>query len=223
MVFHVSPAPCPAAPGLARRRPHRPSELRIDVAQQPDELQAELDDLFRRMMRHGDTLYGLPVLDLHLPGFVFRYRQADGEHYVYVQDLARGRLAGYTVFNRLVELDRRTERHLRAPHSKYALDYQRRGIATAIYRWWLDAGNCFISGARQSDGAHALWRSLGARYPLICVELRDRVLRYLGNDIGTYIREDLHTRIVLIGAGCSAGDIASRLGLEVAHPGLPAH
>ena len=242
MVLHVTPAPGLGAlsgallpwkapgrwPGLAWRhaalpRANGPSELRVDVAQKPEELQSELEGLFQRMMRQGDLLYGLPALDIQLPGFAFRYREADGEHYVYVQDLARGRLAGYTVFNRLVELERRTERHLRAPHSKYARDYQRRGIATAIYRWWLDAGNCLISGARQSDGAHALWRSLGARYPLICVEVRDKILRYLGNDIDTYIREDLHTRIVLIGAGCTADDIASRLRLQVEHPRLPVH
>lgn len=194
---------------------HAPSELRVDVAQRPEQLQAELDDIFERMNSQGDALFGLPVLDLGRPGFAFRYRQADGEHYVYVQDLARGRLAGYTVFNRLIELNRRTERHLRAPHSKYAQMYQRRGIASTIYGWWLDAGNCLISGARQSDGAHALWRSLGLRYPLLCVEVSDKALRYLGDDIATYIKEDLQTRLVLVGAGCTAAQLESRLGLNV--------
>lgn len=194
---------------------HAPSELRIDVAQPPEQLQTELEELFERMNSLGDALYGLPMLDLRHSDFAFRYRQADGEHYVYVQDLARGRLAGYTVFNRLIELNRQTERHLRAPHSKYAQMYQRRGIASTIYRWWLDAGNCLISGARQSDGAHALWRSLGRRYPLICVEVRDKVLRYLGDDIATYIKEDLQTRLILAGAGYTAAQMESRLGLHV--------
>lgn len=209
-------------PGLRWRRPAAsrgdPHELRIDVATRPEELQAELEDLFQRMSSQGNLLYGLPALGIHLPGFAFRYRQADGEHYVYVQDLIHGRLAGYTVFNRLAELDRRTECHLRAPHSKYADAYQRRGIASAIYGWWLDAGNCLISGARQSNGAHALWRSLGASYPLVCVEIRDKVLRYLGNDIGRYLKDDLHTRLVLIGAGSTAAQVISGLGPCVEHP-----
>lgn len=194
---------------------HAPSELRVDVAQPPEQLQAELEELFERMNSQGDALYGLPTLDLRHSDFVFRYRQADGEHYVYVVDMARGRLAGYTVFNRLIELNRKTERHLRAPHSKYAQMYQRRGIASTIYRWWLDAGNCLISGARQSDGAHALWRSLGLRYPLICVEVRDKVLRYLGDDIVTYIKEDLQTRLILVGAGYTPARMEARLGLHV--------
>lgn len=194
---------------------HAPSELRVDVAQQPEQLQTELEELFERMNSPGDALYDLPTLELRHPDFAFRYRQADGEHYVYVLDLARGRLAGYTVFNRLIELNRRTERHLRAPHSKYARIYQRRGIASTIYSWWLDAGNCLISGARQSDGAHALWRSLGVRYRLICVEVRDKALRYLGDDIATYIKEDLQTRLILVGAGYFAAQLESRLGLRV--------
>ena len=84
-------------PGLRWRRGATsqgdPRELRIDVATRPEELQAELDDLFQRMSSQGNSLYGLPALGIHLPGFAFRYRQADGEHYVYVQDLIHGRLA----------------------------------------------------------------------------------------------------------------------------------
>ena len=198
---------------------HAPSELRVDVAQRPEQLQAELEELFERMNSPGDALHGLPTLELRHSGFAFRYRQADGEHYVYVQDLARGRLAGYTVFNRLIELNRRTERHLRAPHSKYARIYQRRGIASTIYSWWLDAGNCLISGARQSDGAHALWRSLGVRYRLICVEVRDKSLRYLGDDIAAYIKQDLQTRLILVGAGYTAAQMESRMGLHVTNIG----
>jgi len=198
---------------------HAPSELRVDVEQRPEQLQAELEELFERMNSPGDALHGLPTLELRHSGFAFRYRQADGEHYVYVQDLARGRLAGYTVFNRLIELNRRTERHLRAPHSKYARIYQRRGIASTIYSWWLDAGNCLISGARQSDGAHALWRSLGVRYRLICVEVRDKSLRYLGDDIAAYIKQDLQTRLILVGAGYTAAQMESRMGLHVTNIG----
>src|SRR5690606_31500950 len=133
------------------------------------------------------------------PGLVFHYREADGEHYVYVEDPARRCLAGYTVFNRLVELDRRADRHLRAPHSKYAPGYQRRGIATALYRWWLASGRCLISGARQSPAANALWHSLAAHHGLVYVELREKVLRHLGLHIDERLRLELHTRMLLLG------------------------
>lgn len=66
------------------------------------------------------------------------------------------------------ELSRRADPHLRGPHSRYRPDYQRRGTATAVYRWALGIGLCLISGPRHSRGAHALWslerlmRSTGA-------------------------------------------------------------
>lgn len=176
-------------------------ELRIDVRPDPEDIEAELEALFRRLSTPGDALHGLSSLSIPLRGFVFRHREADGEHYVYVEDVARRRLAGYTVFNRLIEVDRRTDRHVRAPHSKYAPAYQRRGIAGAVYRWGLASGWCLVSGARQSPGAHALWRSLGRRHPCGYVALRDRKLRFLGQEISEALRDDLHTRMILLGAG----------------------
>ena len=114
----------------------------------------------------GSVCAPCSTLPGRLPGLVWRHREADGEHYVYVEDTARGCLAGYTVFNRLIEVDRRTDPHVRAPHSRYAPDYQRRGIATAVYEWGLEQGFCLLSGARQSAGAHALWLALGRRFQL---------------------------------------------------------
>lgn len=176
-------------------------ELRIDVNPQPGELEIELEMLYRRLNRRGDPLHGLAVARIDFPGLVFRYREADGEHYIYVEDPARRCLAGYTVLNRLVEVSRRADRYLRAPHSKYAAAYQRRGIATAIYRWWLEAGHCLISGARQSVSAHALWYSLSRRHELMFVDLRDKTLRCLGKQVDAPTRDDLHTRMMLLGAG----------------------
>ena len=140
-------------PGLGSRM-----DLRIDVALPPTTVEAELERVHARLRRFGGALCGLRTLDIHVPGFAFRFREADGEQYVYVEDLANRRLAGYTVFNRLIELDRHADRCLRGPHSKYGRMYQRRGLATAVYRWALESGMCLITGARQSEGAHALWR-----------------------------------------------------------------
>jgi hypothetical protein len=191
-----------------------PKALRIDVEQKPEDLLAELDTLYGRLHRPGDALCGLATLDIDYPGLVFRYRVADGEHYVYAEDSLRRRLAGYTVFNRLVELDRQADRHLRAPHSKYAPGYQRRGIARAVYRWWLDGGRGLITGARQSTGAHALWTSLARHYGLIYVDLRGKVLRYLGTDIHAQVLDRLHTRMILLPQGMDTGMLAELAGLQ---------
>ncbi|MGV3743438.1 MAG: N-acetyltransferase [Burkholderiaceae bacterium] len=174
-------------------------ELRIDVILPPAELEAELNTLYERMLRPGDILHGLATIDIEMPGFLFRYREADGEHYVYVEDTVRGRLAGYTVFNRLIEVNRHIDPYLRAPHSKYGRAYQRRGIAGAIYRWWLNAGRCMISGARQSVGSNALWRSLNKEYELIFVAVREKKLHYLGHRIDEQSVDDLGTRMILLG------------------------
>ena len=77
--------------------------------------------------------------------------------------------------------------------------YQRRGIATAVQRWWLDGGRCLISGARQSSGAHALWRRLAARYLLV----------YAG------VRADLFARMILLGHGWDLVRLASRSGMRL--------
>jgi len=189
--------------------------LRIDVQLPPSEVEKELDGLHRRLNRPGDALYDLPTLQIDFQGLRFRYRVADGEHYIYVEDVKRDCLAGYTIFNRLIELNRRQDKHLRATHSKYATPYQRRGIATAIYRWWLDAGHSLISGARQSSGAHALWRSLGKHYDLVYVDLRDKKLCCLGSKVSSRVREDLHTRMILIGAQQDLQGLAEHTGMRL--------
>ena len=176
-------------------------ELRIDVELPEPRLADDLARLQRRLRTPGDPLQACGSVPLDLPGLVLRHREADGEHYVYVEDRLRGCLAGTTVFNRLVELDRRADRHLRGPHSKYAPAYQRCGIATRVYQWALGRGLCLVSGPRQSPGAHALWRRLARRHPLGYVQLRDKALCLLGTQVTRAQLEDFHTRMVLLGAG----------------------
>lgn len=194
--------------------------LRIDV-QRPDEsIESELDTLYRRLHTAADPLAACTARPGPRPGLVWRHREADGEHYVYVEDTARGCLAGYTVFNRLIEVDRRTDPHVRAPHSRYAPAYQRRGIATAVYEWGLQQGFCLVSGARQSAGAHALWLALGRRFRLGYVALRKRRMHYLGAEPAAALRDDLNTRLLLLGPGWSL-DRLQALGL-LQRPGLAA-
>lgn len=193
----------------------RPLELRIDVGEHRTKPMAgEFASIYDRIHTRGDRLYGIPSIPLNALGLEIRYREADGEFYVYVVDTVRGALAGYTVFNRLIELGRQADRYVRAPHSKYDPLYQRRGLATAIYRWGLDAGLCLVTGARQSEGAHALWQSLGHNYPRGYVELRDKRLRYLGREVELVVRDALHTRMLLLGRGWTLSRFATAAGMR---------
>nr|WP_242697686.1 N-acetyltransferase [Bordetella petrii] len=189
-------------------------ELRIDVDPGSWKLDNELESLYSRITRPGDRLHGMPEARTGIPGLVLRYREADGEFYVYVVDQARGRLAGYTVFNRLVELGRRADPLLRAPHSKYDAAYQRRGLAAAVYRWALDAGQCLITGARQSVGARALWQSLARQYEPRYVDLRRKLLTDLGPQVAGPVLHDLHTRMVLLGRGWTWRRLADAAGMR---------
>ncbi|HNC67853.1 MAG TPA: hypothetical protein PLT85_12425 [Thauera aminoaromatica] len=203
------------------RRMLRPPrmELRIDVSPPDTAIEAELDTLHGRLHTPGDALHACTRLPTLLPDLVFHHREADGEHYVYVEDVARGCLAGYTVFNRLIEVDRRTDRHVRSPHSKYAPAYQGRGLASAVYDWALGRGFCLVSGARQSAGAHALWHALARRHPLRWVALRTKRMHDLGASVAPTRAAELDTRMILLGHGWSAARLRS---LGLLHPAAEA-
>lgn len=196
------------------------TELRIDVNHAPQDVEKELDAIHDRMHRPLDRLHGLPEVKTDIPGIVLRYREADGEYYVYVVDVRRDRVAGYTVFNRLIEVGRRADPYVRAPHSKYAAAYQGMGLATAVYRWGLDAGLCIFSGARQSTGAHRLWMGLARHYELGHVDLRRKQLRYLGADVRSEVLEDLHTRMFLLGRGWSLPEYMQATGMTPSEDAL---
>ncbi|SPA55540.1 N-acetyltransferase [Cupriavidus taiwanensis] len=203
--FHALRLPAPALP--------RALELRIDVELTPAEIERELDALHGRIGRPGDRLHAMPALPAGAQGLRLRYREADGEYYVYVEDVMQRRLAGYTVFNRLVEVGRRADPWVRAPHTKFAPAYQRRGLARALYRWALDGGLCLLSGARQSAGAHALWQALAPDYAMGYVDLRSKTLTWLGGDVDAATRDGLHTRMLLLGRGWTLEAFMARTGM----------
>jgi len=195
--------------------PLRPAELRIDVDPPTATLEDELAVLHQRLHTPGDCLYGIAHLPLlNDPDLVVRYREADGELYVYVQDIRRQCLAGTTVFNRLIELNRQADRHLRAPHSRYASAYQRRGLATAVYRWALEGGLCLMTGARQSHGAHALWQRLACEHGSGYVRVLNRSLTYLGADVPPQVLDDLHTRRFLLGRRWTLDRLRAATGMQ---------
>ena len=179
----------------------RPAELRIDVDPRKAKPTDTLVPVHERMRAMGERLRDMPQLALDDPGLRARLREADGELYVYIEDTRRNSLVGYTVFNRLIELNRRAERHIRAPHSQYDPAYQRRGLASAVYRWALGRGICLMSGARQSPGAHALWQSLSRHYETGFADLRGKQLSYLGREVEASTFAELHTRMFLLGEG----------------------
>lgn len=175
--------------------------MRIDVALEHRDLESELATLHARMQRPADALHGLPAIATSLPDLAFRYREADGEFYIYVEDRACGTLAGCTVFNRVFEVERHAARCVRSPHSRYAPAYRGRGIASAVYRWALDAGMCLVTGPRQSPGAFRLWMALARTHELAFVQARDGQMRWLGPQVERAAFDAFDTRMLLLGAG----------------------
>ncbi|KWK00157.1 hypothetical protein [Burkholderia stagnalis] len=188
--------------------------MRIDVQHCQHTIDDELDTLHARLHQPGHRLYGLPAVTLGASGLIVRHREADGEYFLYVEDPAARQLAGYTVFNRLPEIPRRADRYLRAPHSKFRIAYQRRGLASTLYRWGLDAGLCLISGARQSHGAAWLWTMLAHDYLHGFVDVEGRALRYLGECVPDDVHGALHTRRLLLGTGWTVADFAAVAGMS---------
>ncbi|EGD03706.1 hypothetical protein B1M_15123, partial [Burkholderia sp. TJI49] len=168
--------------------------MRIDVQHSQRDIDDELDALYARLHQPDHRLHGLPAVALGRSGLIVRHREADGEYFLYVENPAARELAGYTVFNRLPEIPRRADRYLRAPHTRLRGSAQRRGVATTLYRWGLDAGLCLISGARQSVGAAQLWGALAHDYRHGFVDVEGRALRYLGATVPDHVHDALHTR-----------------------------
>ena len=187
--------------------------MRIDVQHSQHDIDDELDTLYARLHQPGHRLHDLPAVALGDSGLIVRHREADGEYFLYVEDPSARQLAGYTIFNRLPELPRRADRYLRAPHTRLRGTAQRRGLATTLYRWGLDAGLCLISGARQSVGAARLWRSLAHDYRHGFVDVEGRALRYLGEAVESDVHDALHTRRLLLGNGWTLGDLARATGM----------
>lgn len=187
--------------------------MRIDVQHSQHDIDDELDALYARLYQPGHRLHGLPAVAFGRSGLIVRHREADGEYFLYVEDPAARQLAGYTVFNRLPEIPRRADRYLRAPHTRLRGSAQRKGLATTLYRWGLDAGLCLISGARQSVGAAQLWTALAQDYRHGFVDIDGRALRYLGETVDDHVHGALHTRRLMLGRGWEIGEFARATGM----------
>jgi hypothetical protein len=190
--------------------------MRIDVDLHHRDLDAELSALHARVRERAAVLHDMPSMATRIPGLVFRYREADGEFFVYAEDPSHDALAGCTVFNRVLEVDRRTDPYIRSPHSRYAEAYQRKGLATAVYGWALGIGMCLVSGPRQSPGAHRLWMGLSSSYELVFVQVRDKRLRIMGPAIEPATFDAFETRMLLLGTGWTLQRFAAATQCELA-------
>ena len=186
------------------------AELRIDVDLPADDLEDELVQLYARWFLSGAAIADLDGIGPSRHGLVFKTRHADGEQFIYVVDPVRRVLAAYIVLSRLVEVNRRADKHLRSPHAKVAQAYRRLGITSQVYRWWLDAGRNLMSGERQSPAAHRMWMALAHTYQLAYVRLQDKQVDPVDADDAP--EPELHklgTRMVLLGRGCVVSQFAS--------------
>lgn len=182
--------------------------MRTDVQLDEAALAAELAACHARLHAPGDRLFGLPSWPLR-DGLRLRCREADGEYYLYVEDPGRHCLAGLVVLNRLIEVGRRWDPLVRAPHTKIGRDYRRRGLARALYAGVLEAGLCLLSGARQSPGAQALWDALARDFDAGYVTLEHKALQPLGPRVSAQQADRLQTRRLLLGRGWDLARLAA--------------
>jgi hypothetical protein len=175
--------------------------MRVDVDLGHRNVEAELAALYARLRLRAEAMQPVPAYAPRAPELVFHCREIDGEFHVYAEDPARNVLAGCTVFNRVFELDAEVGRFVRSPHSRYAPAYQRKGVATAVYQWALQAGMSLVSGPRQSVGAYRLWEALGRSWELVVVSLEGRDLRVIAEGMEREALEVFDTRMMLVGTG----------------------
>ena len=194
--------------------------MRVDVDLDHRNMEAELAALYGRLRLRGDAMQPVPAFAPRAPELVFHCREIDGEFHVYAEDPARNVLAGCTVFNRVFELDAEVGRFVRSPHSRYAPAYQRKGVASAVYQWALQAGMSLVSGPRQSVGAYRLWEALGRSWELLVVSLEGRTLRAIAEGAERQALEVFDTRMMLVGTGMRPSRSPLRHSREGGNPGL---
>lgn len=182
---------------------HQLAELRIDVHLPDTRIESELEALELRSAVWKPQCEALPRLaglPLRLKVMV---RVAGGEHFVYVVDVLSQRVVACVTMNRLSDLGHPANGHFRAPHTKVSMSHRRRGIASGVYRWWLDSGACLMTGARQSPAARGLWLAMSRHYPLSYVWLENKRLFPLGDVPPAGVLDRLNVRAVLLGQGAT--------------------
>ena len=112
---------------------------------------------------------------------------------------------GYVRFERqAIGVGRVRYQNLLTPHATFAERAQGKGYASAIYKWALNQGMCFMSSGIQSPGANMMWEKLGRVYPWFLIRVRvDRLTEFLGQGEGL-TKQQLSTyevRLVLLGKG----------------------
>lgn len=179
------------------------TELRVDVHLPEDRIESELEALNRRIdvwRPRCEELVRPPGLPPHLRVLI---RVGGGEHFVYVLNVLTQRVVACVTLNHLSDVGRPASHHFRAPHTKVSVHHRRRGIASAIYRWWLDSGQSLMTGARQSPAARGLWLAMARHYPLTYVWLENKCVYPLDETPPAAVLDRLNVRAVLLGRGQS--------------------
>ncbi|ARN21295.1 N-acetyltransferase [Piscinibacter gummiphilus] len=178
--------------------------MRIDVRLPPGQIELDLAALARRLPTLPGPLRAWRPADPSTATLL--WRSAPSGVYVYVVPADRPGLAGYVAFARVPA----PQGEVFSPHAKFAADHQRLGLATRIYQWMLDGGACLLSGARQSEASHRLWRSLGRSRPLRFAQVTPRALHDLGTEAPDNAFVDLDTRLLLLGRGRTVDSVVRR-------------
>ena len=93
--------------------------------------------------------------------------------------------------------------NVRTPHSGLNSKFHGRGIAKAVYKWFLDAGNILVTGDIQTPDSNALWRSLSKDYEVVFINDRGEFI----DDITPKLAQAKTTRMALLGKGQTREDI----------------
>jgi len=112
---------------------------------------------------------------------------------------------GYVRFERqAIGVGRVRYQNLLTPHATFAERAQGKGYASAIYKWALNHGMCFMSSGTQSPGANMMWEKLGRTYPWFLIRVPvNQPAEFLGHGEGLTKQQlnSYEVRLVLLGKG----------------------
>lgn len=141
------------------------------------------------------------------PNIMLAAIENHGEYIVFIidQELGEDEPIGFVEFVHPSPVGRNylLADNVRTPHTGILHEYAGKGYMSAVYSWFLDAGNNLTTGHEQTRSGNALWKKLSARYKVI-------FLNRNGLEIKHPTQEEAasnSTRMVLLGKGQTIKDI----------------
>lgn len=93
--------------------------------------------------------------------------------------------------------------NVRTPHSGVLKRFHGKGLAKAVYRWFLDAGHNLVTGDLQTPSSNSLWKSLARDYE---VAFFDNKGQFIDNPTEAEATHP-NVRLALLGKGQTREDI----------------